>query len=110
MRVLVKCLAMLGLGTDLYAGEDVPDQSNDQKVVKGSSSVVGAVLEDMDVDWTEVHKHVTKIQAGYFNEDDDAIKTALEPLKNDNDMKVAVWSKLDSKLRSHITKTVEPRS
>ena len=36
MRVLVKCLAMMGLGTELYAGEDVPDKENDKGVVSGS--------------------------------------------------------------------------
>lgn len=109
MRVLVKCLAMLGLGTELYAGEDVPDAENDKKTVKGSGSVVGAVLEDINVDWAEAGKHVTLIQAAYFNEDDEGLAKALEPLKNNSELKVAVWSKLDSKTRSHITKTVEPR-
>ena len=36
MRVLVKCLAMMGLGTELYAGEDVPDAENDKGVVTGT--------------------------------------------------------------------------
>ena len=35
MRVLVKCLAMMGLGTELYAGEDVPDPENDKDAVSG---------------------------------------------------------------------------
>lgn len=109
MRVLVKCLAMLGLGTELYAGEDVPDKDNDQKVVRGSGSVVAAVLEDVNVDWGEANKHITKINAAFYNSDDKALEKALEPLKSDSDMKVAVWSKLDSKTRSHITSTVEKR-
>ena len=102
MRVLVKCLAMLGLGTELYAGEDVPDAHNDQKTVKGSGSVVAAVLEDVEVDWGEVSNHVNLIMAAYLKEDDNDMHKALEPLKKDNDLWVAVWSKLDSKVRSHI--------
>ena len=30
MRVLVKCLAMCGLGTELFSGEDIPDKEIDQ--------------------------------------------------------------------------------
>lgn len=36
MRVLVKCLAMCGLGTELYSGEDVPDEDINQEAVTGT--------------------------------------------------------------------------
>ena len=35
MRVLVKCLAMCGLGTEIYSGEDLPDKDTDQEAVAG---------------------------------------------------------------------------
>ena len=38
MRVLVKCLAMCGLGTELYTGEDVPDASQDVEVSGASEA------------------------------------------------------------------------
>ena len=101
MRVLVKCLAMLGLGTELYTGEDVPDKDSDKKPVKGSS-VVAAVLEDVEVDWDLVAGHVATIKAAQFNEDDQALRNAMDKLASDNDMKVAVWSKLDPKTRAYI--------
>lgn len=104
MRVLVKCLAMLGLGTELYAGEDVPDAQNDQKTVRGSGSVVAAVLEDVEVDWAKVSEHVNLIMAGFLKEDDDELRRCMDTLSGDNDLKVAVWSKLDSKVRAHIKK------
>jgi len=38
MRVLVKCLAFVGLGTSVYSGEDVPDAETDSKPVRGTSA------------------------------------------------------------------------
>lgn len=102
MRVLVKCLAMCGLGTELYTGEDVPDEKADAKV--RGTSVVAAALQDVDVDWTIANGHVATIKAALFNEDDAGLRKALEVLAEDGDLKVAVWSKLDSKERSHIKK------
>jgi len=99
MRVLVKCLAMCGLGTELYTGEDIPDEKQDAKV-KGTS-VVAAALDGVDVDWTEANGHIATIKAAIFNEDNDGLVEAVERIK-DNEMKMAVWSKLDSKQRSHI--------
>lgn len=110
MRVLVKCLAMLGLGTELYAGEDIPDKENDQKTVHGGSSVVAAVLADVTVNWDDVNGHVATIKACMFNQDDDGLLDAIDRLATDNDMKVAVWSKLDSKTRAHIKKLTKPLS
>ena len=109
MRVLVKCLAMLGLGTELYAGEDIPDKGNDQKTVRGSGSVVSAVLQDMNVDWAEADNHAGAIKAARFNEDDEALQVAYDRL-TDDEMKVAVWSKLDSKIRSYIKANLKEKA
>ena len=102
MRVLVKCLAMCGLGTELYTGEDVPDAKADAKVT--GTSVVAAALADVDVDWTIANGYVATVKAALFNEDDDTLMKTLDLLSEDGDMKVAVWSKLDSKERSYIKK------
>jgi len=40
MRVLVKCLAMCGLGTELYSGEDIPDKENDKDATGARGSAV----------------------------------------------------------------------
>jgi hypothetical protein len=105
MRVLVKCLAMCGLGTELYTGEDVPDEKADAKV--RGTSVVAAALEGVDVDWTQVEGHVASIKAAIFNEDNPGLFTAIEKLSSDSDLKLGVWSKLHSKDRSYIKKIVE---
>ena len=105
MRVLVKCLAMCGLGTELYTGEDVPTADKDAKVQ--GTSVVAAVLADIEVDWTLVNGHVATIKAALFNEDDDGLRAAIDALAHDSDLKVGVWSKLDSKERSYIKKAVK---
>ena len=36
MRAIVKCLAMCGLGTSLYAGDDLPDETNDATPVSSA--------------------------------------------------------------------------
>lgn len=61
MRVLVKCLAMCGLGTELYSGEDVPDENNN-KEVKGTSVRKNA-LEGVVIDEVAVEGYVAAINA-----------------------------------------------
>ena len=107
MRVLVKALAMCGLGTELYTGEDVPDADQDAKV-KGTS-VVAAALDGVEIDWNQANGHISTIKAALFNEDDDMLMSAMDKLSSDNDMKLAVWSKLDSKQRAYIKKLAEDR-
>lgn len=107
MRVLVKCLAMCGLGTELYTGEDVPDQAQDAKV-KGNR-VVDMALDDVEVDWGVANEHITLIRAAVLNEDKPALYAATDGMGADNDMRTAVWSKLDSKTRSYIKKAIEER-
>jgi len=102
MRVLVKCLAMCGLGTELYTGEDVPDEKADAKV--RGTSVVAAALEDVNVDWTIANGHIATIKAALFNEDDEGLRKVLDTLSEDGDLKVACWSRLDSKERAYIKK------
>lgn len=53
MRVLVKCLAMCGLGTELYSGEDVPDESHDREATGTSArkaALAGAKIDPVAVD------------------------------------------------------------
>ena len=99
MRVLVKCLAMFGLGIELYAGEDVPDANADAKVQ--GKSVVAAALDGVEVDWTIANGHIATVKAAVFNEDDDGLVSAIDKI-TDSEMKMAVWSKLDSKTRAKI--------
>lgn len=108
MRVLVKCLAAgFGLGLELYTGEDVPDATHDAKV-KGNR-VVDMALDDIKVNWEQANEHITLIRAAVLNEDNEALFSAQAGMGNDQDMKIAVWSKLDSKTRSYIKKVTKER-
>jgi hypothetical protein len=107
MRVLVKCLAMCGLGTELYTGEDVPEAEHDAKV-KGNR-VVDMALDDIKVDWSVANEHITLIRAAVLNDDKDALFDAQDGMGADQEMKIAVWSKLDSKTRSYIKKATAER-
>lgn len=58
MRCLVKNLAMHGLGLYIYAGEDLPEISQDAKIVeapKTKASVIGVVAPE-----AEISAHVTE--------------------------------------------------
>jgi hypothetical protein len=107
MRVLVKCLAMCGLGTELYTGEDVPEAEHDAKV-KGNR-VVDMALDDIKVDWSVANEHITLIRAAVLNDDKEALFAAQDGMGADQEMKIAVWSKLDSKTRSYIKKATAER-
>lgn len=108
MRVLVKCLAMCGLGVELYAGEDVPTEKPDAKVQ--GSRVVDMALDDVNVDWEIAGGHVSTVKAAIFNEDDPGLLAEMERLATEHDLKLAVWSKLSSKERSYIKKVTKEQA
>ena len=67
MRTLVKCVAMCGLGVEVYSGEDVPDKGQDSEAVSSvkSTSVRADIIEEMaltDEDWATVSEWVEKLQ------------------------------------------------
>ena len=87
------------------ASEDDDDGNNAvANAPKRGTRVVDAALEGVDVDWSKVGEYKAGIEAAIFNEDDDGLRELMDELSTDNDMKRGVWSKLDSKTRSHIKK------
>ena len=92
------------LGLEVYTGEDLPT-GVDSKVQ--GTSVVASVLADIEVDWVSANGHVSTIKSALFNEDDPGLRAAIDALSRDSDLKVAVWSKLDSKERSYIKKAMK---
>ena len=62
MRVLVKCLAMCGLGTELYSGEDVPDATHDAPATKRTSPRAD-ILATANIDQVAVDGYVAAINA-----------------------------------------------
>jgi len=65
---------------------------------------VKTVIDEMqiEVDQEQCAAYVAGIQAAVFNEDDPGLFQLTDEL--DADMKIAVWSKLDSKDRAKIKK------
>lgn len=95
-RALVKAIALHGLGLYIYAGEDLPE-------VPAASKTVAA-----DV-WDNLEPEEQKFLQGIADsvrvrlEGDGGAKEAvayLEEQKLDNDEKIAIWSRFDSKERA----------
>ena len=107
MRVLVKCLAMCGLGTELYTGEDVPDEKADAKVISPRKSALDGVV-------------FTEAQIATIKEYTDALNDAMPNQHNinqrslldlyyqvrvlDNDLIIAVSDKLQPWQRTAVNK------
>ena len=74
-------------------------------------SVVQTVIDEMEieVDQEKAAEYVAGISASIFNEDDVGLFQLLDELAEDNDMKTVVWSGLDSKQRTKITKLQKAR-
>ena len=104
MRCLTKCLAMCGLGIHIYKGEDVPNPDLDKPPATRGTSAVAAALEGVKIDESQREDYVHSIEASMYNEDESGLRELLDELKTDNDMKLAVWQKLNSQTRSYIKK------
>ena len=57
MRCLVKNLAMFGLGLYIFAGEDLPEDTNDAVVTKPAEPTLTELKKGSD-DWSKVEKYV----------------------------------------------------
>jgi hypothetical protein len=119
MRLLTKCLAMLGLGHHIYAGEDVPRAELDvaavgEKVEKRSTSVVQAVIDNggANFDPLERDEIVAAIDAAFTLDpveglqlvDAELLDEKLDYLRGDAELKIACWAALPSKVRTFIKK------
>ena len=66
MRCLVKNLAMFGLGLYIYAGEDLPEESKEQKDAKKHTIEHGTELFDKAVEWANKYNlTVEKVKENY---------------------------------------------
>jgi hypothetical protein len=117
MRVLVKCIAMMGLGVYVFSGEDVPDAQADAKSV-GKQSVRGSgaiasVMADIHLDEDEAitaMEWVSGLREAMRDRDSiDYVQLAMlcnEARRLDNDMKVWIADKLDSWQRTAMKKII----
>ena len=65
-------------------------------------SVAKAALDGIAVDWVQADQYVSGLKASVNNEDEAGVRELMEELAVDSDMKIAVWTKMDSKERSYI--------
>ena len=75
-----------------------------KKPGRGKITPMEAALEDANVDWEAVSEYVPLLQAGVFNEDDVGLQQLMDELADDDDLKMGVWHKLNSKERAYIRK------
>jgi hypothetical protein len=107
MRVLVKCIAMMGLGVYVFSGEDVPDAQADAKSV-GKQSVRGSgaiasVMADIHLDEdqsAEAEEWVIILRDCMQSKDSidyvQLTRLCADARWLDNDIKVVIASRLES--------------
>jgi hypothetical protein len=106
MRCMTKALSLHGLGLYIYAGEDLPTDDAASKPVNRISATQGA-WEALKPDRQAVVQNVLDAIMQKVAADD--MYGAYEEYIGieDGDEKIALWSKLDSKVRSAIKKQAE---
>lgn len=92
----------LSMACGIASEEDDDGNAAVANAPKRGTRTVDAALEGVEVDWSKVGEYKAGIEAAIFNEDESGLQELMDELGSDNDMKLAVWSKLDSKQRSHI--------
>ena len=98
-RALVKAIALHGLGLYIYAGEDLPD------VPASAKSVPQDAWDSLSSDEQKRLQMVAdSVRAEMDKNGPVAALTTLEEQGLDNDEKIAVWSRFDSKERSSLKK------
>ena len=112
-RCLAKAIALHGLGLYIYSGEDLPESEAEafakKATEKGVTPTAGA-MEHMD---DAQRKFISEFAEGiqqHFNDGTATPKELVSMLEErhlDAEEKIAVWSLLDSKVRSAIKKAHE---
>lgn len=114
MRCMTKAVAMHGLGLYIYAGEDLPQADDDSLVPVPEASIAAAkskktgamadALRDaapLDKYQTEYMDELAAEVSDVFVKKGQAIAFDRVEIENlDNDQKLHLWSRLDSKVRS----------
>lgn len=110
MRCLVKAIACHGLGIYIFAGEDLPEGEAEAFAKKASEKSVTPTAGAMEPFSEDEQKFLVGIAGNIQRRFDDGTATPaqlvamLEGRHLENEEKVAVWSLLDSKVRSAIKK------
>jgi hypothetical protein len=99
MRCMTKALSLHGLGLYIYSGEDIPEESGSK--IKATD---GALVDDKQK--SMMHDVATSIRDHFAQND---IIGAVEEILTVTDIeeKTYLWSLLDSKIRSAITKQLK---
>jgi len=100
MRCMTKALSLHGLGLYIYSGEDLPEDPGGSKI----RATDGALVDDKQK--SMMHDVATSIRDHYAQND---IIGAVEEILTVTDIeeKTYLWSLLDSKIRSAITKQIK---
>lgn len=109
MRVLVKCIAMCGLGIEVYGGEDTSDQEQDAEPVR-SKSARQDILDDINLseedwviagDWSE---KLHELAPTADNIDQAQLLQWFIDTRALGDLTIAIYQKLTSWQRTALTK------
>ena len=100
MRCMTKALSLHGLGLYIYSGEDLPEDPGGSKI----RATDGALVDDKQK--SMMHDVATSIRDHFAQND---IIGAVEEILTVTDIeeKTYLWSLLDSKIRSAITKQLK---
>ena len=100
MRCMTKALSLHGLGLYIYSGEDLPEDPGGPKI----RATDGALVDDKQK--SMMHDVATSIRDHFAQND---IIGAVEEILTVTDVeeKTYLWSLLDSKIRSAITKQIK---
>ena len=109
MRCMTKALSLHGLGLYIYAGEDIPEEGGVQR--KGDAPVItpkGGIGDDLPDEIKEYLEELAdKVTNLVKQERPKEARFALEIENLEADQKTWLWGKLDSKVRTAITKAKE---
>ncbi len=104
-RALVKAIALHGLGLYIYAGEDLPSESTENKIVQAKVTPTAGAKERLNVDQIAKLDDLAVRVRKWLNEGspEDA-KAEIDNEELDADEKVYLWSLLESNERSALKK------
>jgi hypothetical protein len=112
-RCLAKAIALHGLGLYIYSGEDLPESEAEAFAKKASEKGVTPTAGAMEHMSEAERKFIAEFAEGIQQHFNDGTATPaelvsmLEERHLDAEEKIAVWSLLDSKVRSAIKKAHE---
>lgn len=106
MRCMTKALSLHGLGLYIYAGEDLPEETEEGVKKKGDAPVIsprGGIGDDLSDDikshLVDLSLHCTELV------ESDQAKEAYELIENENldsDQKIWLWNQMPASTRSKI--------